>query len=70
MVASYILGPGQEGRAFAIVMTGLTVATIIGSPLATFLGQNLGWRETYLAVAVLSGLALLAIRQWLPRTEA
>jgi DHA1 family inner membrane transport protein len=70
MVASYILGPGQSGRAFAIVMTGLTVATIIGSPLATFLGQHLGWRETYVAVAALSGVALLAIRQWLPRTEA
>ncbi len=70
MVASYILGPGQSGKAFAIVMTGLTVATIIGSPMATFLGQHLGWRETYLAVAALSGLALLAIRQWLPRTEA
>lgn len=70
MVASTILGPGQAGKAFAIVMTGLTVATIIGSPLATFLGQHLGWRETYLAVAILSGLALLAIRQWLPRTEA
>lgn len=70
MVASWIMGPGQGGKAFAIVMTGLTIATIIGSPLATFLGQHLGWRETYLAVAVLSGLALLAIRQWLPRSEA
>ncbi|MFJ3486808.1 MFS transporter [Pseudomonas sp. NPDC090202] len=70
MVASYLMGPGQAGRAFAIVMTGLTVATIIGSPLATFLGQHLGWRETYLAVAALSGLAWLAIRQWLPRTAA
>jgi DHA1 family inner membrane transport protein len=70
MVATYILGPGQSGRAFAIVMTGLTVATIIGSPLATFLGQHLGWRETYVTVAALSGVALLAIRQWLPRTEA
>ncbi|QET04592.1 MFS transporter [Cupriavidus pauculus] len=70
MVASYILGPGQSGRAFAIVMTGLTVATIIGSPLATFLGQTLGWRETYLAVAALSAVAWLAIRQWLPRTRA
>ncbi|VVP68031.1 Putative transporter AraJ [Pseudomonas fluorescens] len=70
MVASYLMGPGQSGKAFAIVMTGLTVATIIGSPLATFLGQHLGWRETYLAVAALSALALLAIRQWLPRSAA
>ncbi|MFJ3487603.1 MFS transporter [Pseudomonas sp. NPDC090202] len=70
MVASWIMGPGQSGRAFAIVMTGLTVATIIGSPMATFIGQHLGWRETYLAVAALSALALLAIRQWLPRSSA
>lgn len=31
VVASYLVGPGQGGRAFALVMTGLTVATIIGS---------------------------------------
>ncbi|MDE1993685.1 MAG: MFS transporter [Rhizobiaceae bacterium] len=70
VVASYIVGPGQAGKAFAIVMTGLTVATIVGSPLATFLGQTIGWRETYLAVAAFSTLALGAIWQWVPRTKA
>lgn len=61
VVASYVVGPGHAGKAFAIVMTGLTIATIVGSPLATFLGQTLGWRETYLAVALLSASAFLAI---------
>ncbi len=70
VVASYIVGPGQAGKAFAIVMTGLTVATIVGSPLATFLGQTIGWRETYLAVAAFSMLAFGAIWQWVPRTTA
>ncbi|QFY64090.1 MFS transporter (plasmid) [Rhizobium grahamii] len=70
VVASYIVGPGQAGKAFAIVMTGLTVATIVGSPLATFLGQTIGWRETYLAVAAFSMLAFGAIWQWVPRTKA
>lgn len=70
VVASYIVGPGQAGKAFAIVMTGLTVATIVGSPLATFLGQTIGWRETYLAVAAFSLLAFGAIWQWVPRTKA
>lgn len=70
VVASHIVGPGQAGKAFAIVMTGLTVATIIGSPLATFLGQMIGWRETYLAVAAFSLLAFGAIWQWVPRTRA
>lgn len=70
VVASYIVGPGHGGKAFALVMTGLTVATIIGSPLATFLGQNLGWRNTYLAVAGLAVFAFLALWTWVPRTEA
>ncbi|MGF7146997.1 DHA1 family inner membrane transport protein [Sphingomonas zeicaulis] len=70
VVASYIVGPGHSGKAFAIVMAGLTVATIFGSPLATILGQTLGWRETYVAVAALAGFALLAIHLWVPRSAA
>jgi DHA1 family inner membrane transport protein len=57
VVAAYIVGPGHRGKAFALVMAGLTIATIIGSPLATFLGQNLGWRDTYLAVALMATLS-------------
>jgi len=70
VVASYIVGPGRGGSAFALVMTGLTVATIIGSPLATFLGQLVGWRSTYGAVAGLGMLSVLALWAWVPRSEA
>jgi DHA1 family inner membrane transport protein len=69
VVASYILGPGQAGKAFAMVMTGLTVATIFGAPLATFLGQLIGWRETYLAIGGLGLLALMVILIWVPKTR-
>jgi DHA1 family inner membrane transport protein len=47
-----------------------TIATIIGSPLATFLGQSLGWRNTYFSVAAVAGLALIALWTWVPRTQA
>lgn len=70
LVASYVVGPGHGGKAFALVMTGLTVATIIGSPLATFLGQTVGWRNTYVTVAGVATLAFLALWAWVPRTEA
>jgi len=46
------------------------VATIFGSPLATFLGQTLGWRETYLAVSLLSASAFFAIYFWVPQTAS
>ncbi|MBY5538237.1 MFS transporter [Rhizobium leguminosarum] len=70
VVASYIVGPGHGGKAFSLVMSGLTVATIFGSPLATFLGQSLGWRNTYLAVAGLGVVSLLSLWFWVPRTSS
>jgi DHA1 family inner membrane transport protein len=70
VVASYIVGPGQGGKAFALVMTGLTVATIVGSPLATLMGQTIGWRNSYLAVSALGVLSLLALWIWVPRSSA
>ncbi|WP_155056798.1 MFS transporter [Streptomyces blattellae] len=69
VVAAYAYGPGRGGKAFATVMGGLTVATIAGSPLGTFIGQNAGWRAMYwtvVAVGLLAGAALMA---WLPRTD-
>ena len=70
VVASYVVGPGRSGQAFAIVMTGLTIATIIGSPLATFLGQNVGWRETYLCIAAFGLVSLVSLWLFVPRTSA
>ncbi|WP_442580103.1 MFS transporter [Mesorhizobium sp. ASY16-5R] len=70
VVAAYFFGADRAGKAFSLVMTGLTVATIFGSPLATFLGQTLGWRDTYLSMAALGTVALLALFLFIPRTEA
>ncbi|MCQ1839236.1 MFS transporter [Neorhizobium galegae] len=70
VVASYVVGPGRSGQAFAIVMTGLTIATIIGSPLATFLGQSVGWRETYLCIAALGLVSFISLWLFVPRTSA
>lgn len=68
VVAAHFVGRGQGGKAFALVMLGLTIATIVGSPLATFLGQQLGWRRTYLAVAGAGVLSWLALWAFVPRT--
>jgi MFS transporter, DHA1 family, inner membrane transport protein len=70
LVAARLLGPGNRAKAVAQVMTGLTVATVIGVPVASWLGQNLGWRSAF-ALVVLIGLATLtAIRSWLPNLGA
>ncbi|MGV9214156.1 MFS transporter [Micromonospora sp. RB23] len=69
VVAAYVYGPGKGGRAFATVMGGLTVATILGSPLGTLVGQQAGWRTTYWTVVGLGLLAGAALLAWLPRTD-
>jgi DHA1 family inner membrane transport protein len=68
VVASSIAGKERAGKAFSLIMLGLTIATIVGSPLATFLGQHLGWRDTYAAVAGIAALALAALWRWTPRS--
>ncbi|GAA1419630.1 MFS transporter [Catellatospora coxensis] len=69
VVAAYVYGPGKGGKAFATVMGGLTVATIFGSPLGTFIGQHAGWRVMYWAVVAVGLLAGIALIAWLPRTD-
>ncbi len=70
VVATYVYGPGHTGKAFALVMMGLTVATIVGSPLATLLGQTVGWRNTYFTVSGLGVLSFLALMAFVPKTAA
>ncbi|MFB9204996.1 MFS transporter [Nonomuraea spiralis] len=69
VVAAYVYGPGKGGKAFATVMGGLTIATVVGSPLGTFVGQNAGWRTTYWVVVAIGLLAGIALVTWLPRTH-
>jgi len=70
VVAVHAYGPGRGGKAFATVMGGLTVATIVGSPLGTFIGQQAGWQALYLTVAAIGLVAGLAIWMWVPRNHA
>ena len=54
LVAASLVVPERRGRAVASVMLGLSVANVVGVPLATFLGQQVGWRTTYLLGGLLA----------------
>ncbi|MEV0202331.1 MFS transporter [Nonomuraea sp. NPDC050691] len=45
-VATALSSPERRGRALALVMGGLTIASAIGVPLGTWLGGAAGWRAT------------------------
>jgi DHA1 family inner membrane transport protein len=56
LVAASLAPRGREGRAVATVMIGLSVANVLGVPVATWLGQAVGWRAAFWVAA---GLALV-----------
>jgi predicted MFS family arabinose efflux permease len=68
--AAMAVAPAQRGRALALIYSGLTIATIVGVPLGTAMGHRLGWRATFIGVAVLSAVALLGIAAGLPRVAS
>ena len=61
LVAASLMGPGRRARGVALVLSGLTIANVIGVPAITWLGQNAGWRTAYLAVAAIFALTFLAV---------
>ncbi|HYH72018.1 MAG TPA: MFS transporter [Nocardioides sp.] len=63
LVAASLSKPSRKGRAVAQVMLGLSVANVLGVPAATVLGQELGWRAAFWAVAAL-GVATLGLVTW------
>ncbi|MBW8749848.1 MAG: MFS transporter [Propionibacteriales bacterium] len=62
LIAASLVSPERKGRAVSGVMLGLSVATVVGVPASTWLGQDLGWRSAYwtvLAITLLTGVLLL-----------
>ena len=70
LVAARLLGPGNRAKAVAQVMTGLTVATVVGVPLASWLGQHLGWRSAFVLVVGIGIATIVALWLWLPSVGA
>jgi len=70
LVAASMADPDRRGRAVSRVMMGLTVANIIGVPVATWLGQGLGWRSAFLTVGAIGMLTMLLVRIFVPKVAA
>ncbi|MER6980932.1 Cmx/CmrA family chloramphenicol efflux MFS transporter [Streptomyces carpinensis] len=64
--AAALVLPGNKGRALAVLLSGTTVATIVGVPGGSLLGTLLGWRATFWAVAALCLPAAIGILAGIP----
>lgn len=66
VVATQLVPPNQRAGAVAAMFSGLTIATVGGVPLASFVGTTLGWRNAFLGIAAIGLVAMIALRFSLP----
>lgn len=59
-IAASLVPENRRASAISIMFTGLTVATVTGVPLGTFLGQQFGWRLAFTAIIAVGIMALVA----------
>jgi predicted MFS family arabinose efflux permease len=56
----------QRGRAITFIFLGWSVASVVGMPIASFIGGTLGWRSAFLMVAVMSIVGAAWVWRTLP----
>lgn len=70
LLAASLVPKNRRAQAVSRVFMGLTIATIVGVPFATWIGQTIGWRWGMAIVAGLAVITALLIRFLAPATPA
>jgi len=66
VVAASLVPPQRRAGAVAAMFMGLTIANVVGVPLATWAGEHLGWRAAFWGIAGLGVAIMAALRLTLP----
>lgn len=66
IVAASLVPPQRRASAVAAMFMGLTIANVVGVPLATWAGDHLGWRAAFWGIAALGVVTMAALRLTLP----
>ncbi|MCL9807066.1 MFS transporter [Flavobacterium amniphilum] len=59
-IAAALVPAHKRASAISIMFTGLTIAIVTGVPFGTFIGQQFGWRATFIGVAALGIIGLIS----------
>lgn len=70
IVAASLVPPERRAGAVAAMFMGLTIANVVGVPLATWAGEHLGWRASFWGIAGLGVVTMAALRLTLPAMPA
>ncbi|CAN5259894.1 MFS transporter [soil metagenome] len=67
LVAASVVPLTYRTRAVSTILLGLTIATVLGVPIATAVSHAFGWRWTFAAVSVLAVLTMTLVALFAPR---
>lgn len=67
VIAASVVPMNRRASAIATMFTGLTVATVTGVPLGTFIGQHANWRMSFVTIALIGLIGLIADSLLIPR---
>ncbi|WP_269939123.1 MFS transporter [Arthrobacter sp. HY1533] len=70
VLAASMVAPTKRGRAISMVMMGLSVANVLGVPLATFVGQQFGWRWLFVLVGGIGIVTMVCMFVFVPAQKA
>ncbi len=66
LIAKLLAERGKEARAVSAMVTGQTVANMLGVPAGTLLAEHVSWRLAFCALAVLAACTAVVARFWIP----
>lgn len=67
--AVVVAGPARRGQALGIILGGLTVGTVFGVPVGTWIGQQVSWEASLIFVAAVGTVALVGMLTVLPQLQ-
>ncbi len=70
IVAASLVPAERRAGAVAAMFMGLTIANVVGVPLATWAGDHLGWRSAFWGISALGIATMVALRLTLPALPA
>lgn len=66
LIAKLLAEPGKESQAVASMVTGQTIANMIGVPAGTMLADILSWRLAFAILALWAGITIVLVHKWVP----
>lgn len=69
LVAASLVADNKKAQAAGHVMAGLAAANVIGVPVATWIGQHLGWRATFWTLTFSGFITVALFMYFIPKIQ-